>query len=278
MSDNSQISEKVRGQIDIIEDDSFSYDDFQVVRGEFFAHVFEPSITFADSKVYVNTACVKKMPETEYIQLLINKDQKKLVVRPCREDERDSFRWCSATAKRSPKQVTCRPFFAMICEEMGWDPNYRYKFLGKMIRSKGESLFLFDLSAPEIYLREVSNEGKVKNSRKPSYPEQWQNQFGIPVSQHAIHTKLNVFDGYTVITIEDDGKKKAKKKTTPQAKDVTTADSSVTPETDPHENISPPVSDDLLQSVETDTATDDDSPEHDKEQQYEQMSFSSISS
>ncbi len=218
------------------------------------------------------------MPETEYIQLLINKDQKKLVVRPCREDERDSFRWCSATAKRSPKQVTCRPFFAMICEEMGWDPNYRYKFLGKMIRSKGESLFLFDLSAPEIYLREVSNEGKVKNNRKPSYPEQWQNQFGIPVSQHAIHTKLNVFDGYTVITIEDDSKKKAKKKTTPPTKNVNATVSSGTPEADSHENISPPVSDDLQQSVETDTATDDDSTEHNKEQQYEQMSFSSISS
>ena len=211
MSENSQINEKVRGQLEIIEDDSFSFDDFQVVRGEFFAHVFEPSITLSDSKVYVNTACVKKLPETEYIQLLINKETKKLVVRPCGEDERDSFRWCSATAKRTPKQVTCRPFFAMICEEMGWNPNYRYKFLGKMIRSRGESIFLFDLTAPEIYLREVSAEGKVKNSRKPSYPEQWKNQFGIPVSQHAIQTKLNVFDGYTVITIADDSKKKTKK-------------------------------------------------------------------
>lgn len=280
MSDNSQINEKVRGQIDIIEDDSFSYDDFQVVRGEFFAHVFEPSITFADSKVYVNTACVKKMPETEYIQLLINKDQKKLVVRPCREDERDSFRWCSATAKRSPKQVTCRPFFAMICEEMGWDPNYRYKFLGKMIRSKGESLFLFDLSAPEIYLREVSNEGKIKNSRKPSYPEQWQNQFGIPVSQHAIHTKLNVFDGYTVITIEDDVKKKSKKKPTPPpAEDIKATDKpQATPEPAPHEDSSPPVYDEALQAANADPLTDGESSEQEKEQQYEQMSFSSISS
>ena len=261
--------------MDIVEDDSFSLSGFQIVRGEFFAHVFEPSITFADSKVYVNTACVKKMPETEYIQLLINKEQKKLVVRPCREDERDSFRWCSATAKRSPKQVTCRPFFAMICEEMGWDPNYRYKFLGKMIRSKGESLFLFDLSAPEIYLREVSDEGKVKNSRKPSYPEQWQNQFGIPVSQHAIHTKLNVFDGYTVITIEDDAKKKTKKKQTSSAEDIKATDNlQETPVPDPHRNDSPPASDESLQSTET----DGESSEHDKEQQYEQMSFSSISS
>ena len=30
---------------DIIEDNDFSYDGFQVVRGEFFAHIYEPSFT-----------------------------------------------------------------------------------------------------------------------------------------------------------------------------------------------------------------------------------------
>ncbi|WP_196808584.1 integrase [Butyrivibrio sp. AC2005] len=288
MSENSQISEKVRGQIDIIEDDSFSYEDFQVVRGEFFAHVFEPSITFSDSKVYVNTACVKKLPETDYIQILINKEKKKLVVRPCNEDERDSFRWCSATAKRSPKQVTCRPFFAMLCDEMGWDPNYRYKFLGKMIKSKGESIFLFDLSSPEIYLREITNEGKVKNSRKPSYPEQWKNQFGIPVSQHAIQTKLNVFDGYTVITIADDTKKKPKRQAHPSKENATQKESpvkepeSTTPPTTVvldalGNNASPPTMEDI-QDTEDNMTLDDESTNDDKEPQYEQMAFSNVSS
>lgn len=289
MSENSQLSDKVRGQIDIIEDDSFSYDDFQVVRGEFFAHVFEPSITFSDSKVYVNTACVKKLPETDYIQILINKEKKKLLVRPCNEDERDSFRWCSATAKRSPKQVTCRPFFALLCEEMGWDPNYRYKFLGKMIRSKGESVFLFDLSAPEIYLREVSKEGKVKNSRKPSFPEQWKNQFGIPVSQHAIQTKLNVFDGYTVITIADDAKKKAKKQASPdkenaaitpapseEATTATSPSSTVVPDA-PDDNSPPQEADDGQDAV-PDMTPDDGTDNQDKEPQYEQMALSDVSS
>ncbi len=277
MSENSLIDGKVRGQIDIIEDDTFSYDDFQVVRGEFFAHVFEPSITFSDSKVYVNTACVKKLPSTDYIQILINKEKKKLIVRPCREDERDSFRWCSATAKRTPKQVTCRPFFAMLCDEMGWDPNYRYKLLGKMIRSNGEDLFLFDLTAPEIYLREVSDEGKVKNSRKPSYPEQWKNQFGIPVSQHAIRTKLNVFDGYTVITIADEMKKKTTNTgPTTQEHSASVLSSSTAIEA-LTKNTSPVVSGELT-NTQTDIIQNEASTERDKEQHYEQMALSNIGS
>ena len=41
----------------------FSYDGYQVVRGEFFAHLFEPSITFNNNRVYLNMACIRKLPE-----------------------------------------------------------------------------------------------------------------------------------------------------------------------------------------------------------------------
>ena len=59
-------------EIEIIEDDAFSYEGFQVVRGEFFAHIYEPSFTFNGNKVSVNTACIKKLPETEFVQILVN--------------------------------------------------------------------------------------------------------------------------------------------------------------------------------------------------------------
>ena len=35
-------------------DDSFNYEGFQVVRGEFFAHIFEPSLTFNRGRISVN--------------------------------------------------------------------------------------------------------------------------------------------------------------------------------------------------------------------------------
>ena len=73
-------------QMDVIDDDSFSYDGYQVVRGEFFAHIYEPSFTFNNYKVSVNTACIKKLPDVEYVQILVNPIEKKLAVRPCREE------------------------------------------------------------------------------------------------------------------------------------------------------------------------------------------------
>ena len=95
---------------DIIEDNDFSYDGFQVVRGEFFAHIYEPSFTLNNYKCGVNTACIKRLPDYDYVQILVNPSTKKVAVRPCKEEEKDSLRWCSASGKRTPKQITCRIF------------------------------------------------------------------------------------------------------------------------------------------------------------------------
>ncbi len=188
---------------DIIQEESFNFDGYQVVRGEFFAHTFEPSITFSDSKVYVNTACLNRMPTVEYIQILINQQAKKLVVRPCSEDEKDSFRWCSNTDKRRPKQITCRIFYAKLIEMMQRNPIYRYKLLGKLITTNSEQLYVFDLTATEVYQRIRQESGKIKNSRTPIFPSEWQNQFGLPVEEHRKQLQINIFDGYTVFGIKD---------------------------------------------------------------------------
>jgi hypothetical protein len=186
-----------------LQSDAFSYDGYQVVRGEFFAHLNEPSIAFNRCKVSVNAACLKKLPEVNFVQILINADERKLAVRPCEEDEKDSFRWCtSGNGKRKPKQITCKVFFAKLFQLMAWNPDYRYKLLGKLVRSQDEYLFAFDLSAPEVYQR-ITENGASKASRSPTYPAEWQNQFGVDVAEHKKSLQINIFDGYAVFDIKE---------------------------------------------------------------------------
>ena len=194
--------QKSINEIEIIKDDDFSYEGFQVVRGEFFSHIYEPSITFNNNKIALNTACIRKLPEVEYVQMLVNPEEKKLAVRPCQEDEKDSFRWRSAGNKLKPKQITCKVFFAKIMSLMGWNPNNRYKLLGKLIESGGELLFTFDLKTPEIFQRITKEDGSVKASRIPQYPEEWKNQFGLPIDEHRESLQVNIFEGYAVFGIK----------------------------------------------------------------------------
>lgn len=192
---------------DVEIDDDFSFDGYQVVRGEFFSHIFEPSLTFNNYKVQVNTACIKKLPEFDYVQIMVNPDEKKLAVRPCMEDEKDSFRWCSATAKRSPKQISCRMFFAKVFTLMNWQIDYKYKLLGKLKKANGQYLFVFDLNAPEIYKRTIKDDGKSTTSRSPVFLEEWKNDFGIPVSEHKSAMQIGIFNGQAVFGLKKDAVK-----------------------------------------------------------------------
>ena len=201
MNEKTSLSE-----IEIIE--NFSFEGYQVVRGEFFSHLFEPSLTFSGNKVYVNMTCIKKMPDFDYIQFLINKEKKTVAIRPCAEELRDSVRWSTSSKKRGPKQITARVFCPMVYSLMHWNPSYRYKLLGKLISADGDLLFIFDLNTPEIYPIRAKEGGDPSKGRTPLYPEEWKDQFGIPFEEHRKITQISIFDNYTVFGMQDASAKK----------------------------------------------------------------------
>lgn len=204
---DEQVTKTLKNDIPIWSEPDFDYSGFQVVRGEFFAHIAEPSISFCNNKVNVNTACIRKMPDTEYVQVLVNPVDKKLAVRPCSEDAKDSIRWCSST-RRAPKQVTCRIFFAKVMDLMGWSYVNRYKLLGKLIKTNDELLFVFDLTTPEIFLRKGEDEKTAKISRTPTYADSWKDQFGVPFKEHINNVQVGIFNDYAVFGISQNEKQK----------------------------------------------------------------------
>lgn len=189
---------------EILELENFDFEDFQVVRREFFAHLREPSVTFNDCKFQVNMACLTKFPNCDFAQVLISQQQKILALRPCAEGTKDAYMWCGVSkGKRKPKAITCKMFFAKIVSLMDWNPKYRYKLLGRLIHSNGEYLIAFDLNAPEVYQRTFVEGEKPKTSRTPVFPSEWQTQFGLPYNVHKQSMQINIFDGYAVYAIKD---------------------------------------------------------------------------
>lgn len=189
---------------EILELEDFNFDDFQVVRREFFAHMREPSITFSDFKFQVNMACLAKFPQFDFAQVLVNQKDKILALRPCEEGAKDAYLWVNPSkGKRKPRPITCKPFFAKIVSMMEWNPKYRYKLLGRLMHSNGEYLIVFDLNAPEMYERTFVEGQKPKTSRTPVFPSEWQTQFGLPYNVHKQSMQINIFDGYAVYAIKD---------------------------------------------------------------------------
>ncbi len=190
-------------------DGTLDLEHFQVVRREFFAHLQEPSITFNNFKFYVNSACLKKFPTADYVQVLVNQETKILALRPCHEGDRDSFMWCSMSkGKRVPRQTTGKLFSVKMFSLMSWNPDFRYKMLGKVVYAKGEYLIVFDLTATEVYQKIFREGEKPKAARTPAFPEEWKDQFGLPLKEHQQSFQINIFDGYAVFAIKDPARKR----------------------------------------------------------------------
>lgn len=182
----------------------FSFDGYQVVRREFFSHKFDPTLTVRSNGITFNNACISKMDEVVYVQVLINPDTGKLVVRPCDEGARDAVRWCIARDdKRKSRQISCSMFTAKLYDLMGWETLYRYKMQGTRISYQGEQLYVFDLTSTEIFIpaaQESSEpDGKPKKKAAVRFLESWRDSFGLPVAEHLASTQVNLDEGYAAM-------------------------------------------------------------------------------
>lgn len=217
--------------IELAED--FSYEGYQVVRRELFAHLREPAVVIRRDSVTFNTACIAGLEDAVYIQILVNQDNKRMVVRKCEENDKDALRWCVAKPdKRKSRKMTNKIFSATMYEMMGWNLDCRYKILGHKITFEDETIYVFDLMETEIFLdikgkkakkdtesqsttenasnieetassdtdNERSAEEIKRKNRIPFYPKEWKDSFGLPVEEHRKALEINMLDGYAEFT------------------------------------------------------------------------------
>ena len=96
-------------------------------------------------------------------------------------------------------------YWKELCEIMDWNPDYRYKVLGKMVQANGKALIAFDLTSSECFPKVVNRDGKKVSSRQSVFAEQWSGKFGPTYSESRRSLAVKTFDNYTVITVN--GKK-----------------------------------------------------------------------
>ena len=176
---------------------------YEMVSGEFFAQIKEPAFTINVNKVYVNTAAVRLLPKVNHVKFMINRDEKKLVIKPCSEMDIQGYNWAKdKDGKRYPSHRTGEPFVQSLCMLMNWNPQFRYKISGKKNRAKGdgEEILVFDLMSFKCFEKEISEDGKI--SKRPVFPPGWNGSFGPKYGESNRTLQVNTFDGYTVFSLK----------------------------------------------------------------------------
>ena len=188
------------------EEEDLELDEFEVVATEFFPDNGIPCFTVNVDKLTANAVSVRLFPDVDYVKYMIKREKNLFLLKPCSEDDVYAFKWVrEKNGRRYGKERKSEYFVEMLCEAMGWNPNFRYKIRGRKRRaSNGDYVLAFNLT--DVRCFEKATNGKDgKQTKSVPIPSNWNGRFG-PTYAESKHTlELSTFDGCTVISL--DGKK-----------------------------------------------------------------------
>lgn len=168
---------------------AFNLEGYQVVRGQFMQVRFEgPAITISGEKISFNKFCVQKFNDVAYIQLLLHPAERKIAIRPCRENSPHSIRWRPNPEKTvSSKTLCCQHFGTALYSIMEWNPDYIYKIRGTWAMNRNEQIVVFNLpnAAPAVYVPTEDGESTTRK-RVSLCPEEWDDGFGEEFYEHTL--------------------------------------------------------------------------------------------
>ena len=103
------------------------------------------------------------------------------------------------------KDIPCSAFGDTLFELLDWGTEYKFKAYGRYIESEGESVFLFDLSEPEIFIQSYLMTGadttaggghgglsplSISGKRIRAVPKKLADRFGSDFYSHRLTSSL----------------------------------------------------------------------------------------
>jgi DNA invertase Pin-like site-specific DNA recombinase len=140
-------------------DTCFDLSGYEIVRAQFFSTRLDPALTIYDGRLVFNTACMKKFENVEYVELLFNSVEKCIAVRPCEENNPNAIRWGTLrNGKWAVLPKGCKGFANPLYHLLGWASDRKYRLRGQYRGIGDEQMILFDLSEPEVTVKESITE------------------------------------------------------------------------------------------------------------------------
>ena len=195
--DNDEQNEDETIQIEVQGGD-FDYRGFEIAREQFFNNSDKLSVTFSLKSMKFSYNCVKKLADTQFIELLIHPLKKLLIVRATDSKNKNAMKWLFLNGKGDyiSRPVSGTAFLKNIYDLLGWNGNCKYRVRGIRKQNGDESLLIFSLEETELYLPKDTEMCDVKSDTEITslaetgksviaYPSAWGNNFGSNYYHHS---------------------------------------------------------------------------------------------
>ena len=127
---------------------------FEVTNSALFDSNKKPYVLFQSKKIKFSTDCVRYFGRDNRVELLIHPGLRMFAVRRASKECRHFVQWSRPDdGKYYAKEIPCSAFGDTLFELLDWATEYKFKAYGRYIESEGESVFLFDLSDPEVFIQ-----------------------------------------------------------------------------------------------------------------------------
>ncbi len=171
---------------------AFNLEGYQVVRNQFTQVRYEgPAISISNDKISFNLFCMRKFADVGNIQLLLHPAERKIAIRPCRENDTHSITWRPNPDKKIySKTLNCQHFGTALYSIMKWNPDYVYKIRGLWAQRGNEQIIIFNLTKAIPAVLIVSDDEEQSSKRIELCPDEWADDFGEDFYDHIIENEF----------------------------------------------------------------------------------------
>lgn len=127
---------------------------FEVTNSSLFDANKRPYVLFQSKQIKFSTDCVRQFGKDNKVELLIHPGLRKLAVRRASKDSRQCVQWSKPDdGKYYAKEIPCTAFGGTLFELLDWETDFKFRAYGRLLQNEGDSVFIFDLSEPEIFIQ-----------------------------------------------------------------------------------------------------------------------------
>jgi len=185
---------------------------FEVLRTELASSFFKPKIILGYDNISFTKACVQLLPDTQYINILIDRSKSRIIVLPVHKHAKDALRWCNVKNGEVIKRVcTAKKFGEKLYDMMDWIKENKYRVLAYYQEIEGVRLLVFNLAEYEMIVPQyiTTKTGKTMKRGKVYLASEMESGFGMSLAEHSMANDVELNAHYTLsdkdkeITIAD---------------------------------------------------------------------------
>jgi hypothetical protein len=174
----------------------------EVLRTEFASGAFKPKLILSYETISFNKSCVELLPGVRFVNVLVDRSKKRIIILPVTKHSKDALQWCSLTNTGDVKKRLCtaRKFGEKLFDMMQWVKENKYRVLAYYQEVEGVKLLVFNLREYEMVVPYfvTTKTGKVVKRGKAYLPGEWESGFGMPLTEHSEANTVELDAHYTL--------------------------------------------------------------------------------